>query len=193
MNCITRKKELRTDLLSQRRRITEEQVYVSSKRICDFLYSWQKYQDVNTIMLFLPMKDEPQIQPVFEHAWSLGKRLCIPYLGENYGHMDAVELNSFQDLVPGKFNLLVPGTNELKIVLAKEIDLIIVPAVAYSLDGSRLGMGGGYYDRFLLRAENAIRVGVCWTSYIVEWLPTEAHDEKVDFILTDAGFYSCFK
>lgn len=191
MIAIERKQELRKYLLKQRRMMDKKNIEDKSKKICEFLCSWPSYLAAKTVMLFLSMSDEPQMQAVFQHAWNTGKSVYVPHLLEEYGKMEAAELREFQSLVRGRLNLLVPDPAQIVILSPEKIDLVVVPAVAYQSDGGRLGMGGGYYDRFLPKTTNSIRVGVCWDSHVVAELPDESHDQKVDFLLTETGIRSC--
>jgi 5-formyltetrahydrofolate cyclo-ligase len=69
-------------------------------------------------------------------------------------------------------------------VRPEEIDLIIVPGVAFDRQGFRLGYGGGYYDRFLVRASRAVRIGVAYPEQLVETVWPEGHDQKLHMLVT---------
>lgn len=68
------------------------------------------------------------------------------------------------------------------------LDVVVVPGLAYTRDGRRLGQGGGHYDRLISRlGPHCLTVGACYAEQLVEELPTEAHDRTVDVVVTDAG------
>jgi 5-formyltetrahydrofolate cyclo-ligase len=187
------KKDLRKRLLDKRRKLAENEVRNFSTRIIQTLINSSIYLDAGNIMLYTPFPDEPQIMPVFEDAWSRNKQVGIPHLTETWGIMEAALIESFNDLVPGKFNLLVPDPLKLRIIEADSIDLIVVPGIAFDHEGYRLGMGAGYYDRFLPTAEKAITVGVCWAENIFSEIPKERHDLPMDYLLTEMGILNCKK
>lgn len=187
------KKDFRKRLLDKRRKLPIHDVSDFSAKIIHALLRWDIYIDSRNIMLYTPMPDEPQIMPVFEHAWSSNKLVSIPHLTEKWGIMDAALVDSFVDMVPGKFNLLMPDPLKVRIADSASLDLVVVPGVAFDSEGYRLGMGAGYYDRFLLTAVNAITIGICWAENIISEIPKERHDLPVDYLLTEMGILNCKK
>lgn len=93
-------------------------------------------------------------------------------------------------LTPGKFGILAPKNSPL---LAPEaLDAMLIPGSAFSLNGGRLGMGGGYYDRYLLRVRDDIpRIGVAYHWQIRERLPLLPHDIPMTHLATDRGWFPC--
>jgi len=85
----------------------------------------------------------------------------------------------------------VPNPATLKIQSAEELDLIIVPGSAYDRAGRRLGMGGGYYDRFLPRASRAKFIGAVWQENILEDIPVDEHDQLIDYLVSEEGIFNC--
>jgi 5-formyltetrahydrofolate cyclo-ligase len=185
------KQQLRTELLAQRRKLDENFIITQSDNMGEVLYASPYYQQANIIMLFLSMPDEPQMMNIIEHAWRLGKKVCVPHMQEKFGIMDAAIIKSQQGLVRGRFNLLVPDPTDLTLVDPKLIDLIIVPAVAYDDEGNRLGMGAGYYDRFIPQAPNATCIGAIWSSQIIDKVPTDQYDRPVHYLLTEDAIIQC--
>ena len=92
---------------------------------------------------------------------------------------------SFSELVPGPFNLLEPPYQNPEIDI-KKLDLIFVPGVAFDIKKGRIGYGGGFYDRVLVKTE-AFKIGVAFSFQIFKKLPLEAHDQRVDVIITEKG------
>ena len=73
----------------------------------------------------------------------------------------------------------------------RAIDLILVPGCGFDLEGGRLGRGGGYYDRFLAGQVGVLKVGLCFECQMIDRLPTEAHDQSVDLIVTESRVIDC--
>lgn len=185
------KQELRVEMLAKRRKLDKDFIAVQSDNMAEVLYASPYYQQSNIIMLFLSMPDEPQMMDIIEHTWRLGKTVCVPHMREKFGVMDAAIIRSKEGLVGGRFNLLVPNPTDLQVVDPKLIDLMIVPAVAYDYKGNRLGMGAGYYDRFIPQASQAIRMGAIWSSQIIGNVPAEEYDQPVHYLLEENGIRQC--
>lgn len=185
------KNELRKKILAIRRTMTREEVVAGSDRLQENLCAWPVYQNAKNIMLYLAMPDEPHLDKVISHALAAGKTVCVPHMRETRGLMDAAIITNLDDLVVGQFNLLTPNPATLKILEPSDLDLIIVPGVAFDKTGRRLGMGAGYYDRFLPKAIKADLIGAAWSAQILETVPTDEHDRPVNFLLTEDGIFNC--
>ncbi len=96
------------------------------------------------------------------------------------------------EMSPDCHGISSPLHNKKNSILPTEIDLIFVPAVAFDIFGNRLGQGGGYYDRFLPKCPNAVKIGVCFSCQLSKdlFLVSEL-DEKVDFVITEKGVSEC--
>jgi 5-formyltetrahydrofolate cyclo-ligase len=185
------KKELRTRFLLERRQLDKEVIAAGSDKICGFLREWEYYLRAKTIMLFLSMEDEPQMAGLIAHAWSMNKQVCVPHLRQTFGLMDAAAIESMKDLVHGRLGLLVPKPENLQLVDPAAIDVVVVPGVAFDISGNRLGMGAGYYDRFLPETVNAVRIGVCWQVQVERQLPAGQYDQRVHYVVTEEGIIRC--
>ncbi len=93
-------------------------------------------------------------------------------------------------LVPGVWGIPEPGPEALE-VAPDAIDLVVVPALAVDRTGRRLGQGGGYYDRTLPLCTRALRVAVVLDAQVVDAVPTEAHDARLDAFVTPSGWFDC--
>lgn len=182
---------MRAELLAKRRALTKQFIFTQSDNMAEKLYNWPYYKRAKTIMLFLSMPDEPSMRNIIEHAWQQGKTVCVPHMREQFGVMDAAVIHNMHDLVQGRFNLLVPNPDHLKLIDPELIDIIVVPAVAYDHAGNRLGMGAGYYDRFIPQAAKAVLIGAIWSSQIVAGIPANQYDKKVQYLLTEDGIIHC--
>ncbi len=96
------------------------------------------------------------------------------------------EIRSLDELVPGTWGILEPPENSRKVVPAEEIDLAVVPGLAFDRQFNRLGYGAGYYDRFLPKLKkNAVKAGICYSIQLIDQIPVEAFDIAMDIIVTD--------
>lgn len=148
----------------------------ASSRIREHLFSSKIWQSAQVVYGFSPIPTEPD--------WSgdeLPKDRAFAF-----PRVDGEEMDFFLagDFSVGKFGLREPLGSQL----APPPDLVLVPGLAFSAAGARLGRGGGFYDRWLARHPSVITVGVCFACQLVEHLPDEAHDLQVQCVLTELGF-----
>lgn len=178
------KKYLRPEIKKRLREIPEavfktqcEQLSLKLKGVLD---SFKLNPSKIVIGAFAPMKKEANFLP---HLESYQDSLAFPSFiegGEN--EMEFLK-STYADLIESKdFGLTIKGP--LKDCSKVNPDLVIVPGLAFDSFGARLGRGGGYYDRYL-KDHQGLKVGVALKEQILEKIPTEAHDIKVDVIVSD--------
>jgi 5-formyltetrahydrofolate cyclo-ligase len=142
-------------------------------------------------MFYVAMPDEAQTELLISDALKRGKRVYVPLLGEKYGEMSAAGIASLDELVVGKYGLKMPRRNKIIAVAPDAIDVIVVPGVAFDRSGNRLGMGAGYYDRFFPKTRCDVLLGLAWEFQVVEEVPGEVHDVRMQYLLTEEGFHTC--
>ena len=158
---------------------------MKSNQIKQKLFSLADFKKAKTIAFFYGIKKEVHTVHMIQDALKLGKKVLLPRCVYDKKEMHFLEIKSLNDLEKRKFGLLEPKRRCKKSKL-KEIDIIVVPAVAFSYDGHRLGYGQGYYDRLLKRKEcKAKTIGLCFELQLVKDLPIEKHDVAVDKIVTE--------
>lgn len=137
-----------------------------------------------TVALFAPLPSEPDIEPLWEKA---ARRFCYPrVVGER---IEFAAVRHIADLLPAEWNPKVREPAAAHAIIAPaDIELILVPGLAFTRDGHRLGHGNGYYDRLLAqRNRHAPVLGVCFDLQLVAAIPCEPHDQRVDAIVTESG------
>ena len=110
-----------------------------------------------------------------------GVPVCCPESRE----LTACRIDGFEELEMGHYGIREPNEDLLRPVDGGEIEAILVPAVAFDRRGYRVGYGGGYYDRFLPAAPQAVKIGVAFAAQIIGEVPVDAHDLPVDRIVTE--------
>lgn len=137
------------------------------------------------VALFSPIPTEPNIEPLWQ---IVPRRFCYPRVAQ--GQMEFVAVEKISDLTTSSWHphIREHGLAEAHIVPPAEISAIIVPGLAFTKHGQRLGRGGGYYDRYLASLPPAThKIGVCFSLQIVDSLPIEPHDQKMDLVITEDG------
>ena len=176
-----RKKILRREFLSKRAEIpNDERDRISHSLIKKFLAT-EIFRAAKIIMAYASTPEELQLNELFAACFAEEKILAIPFI-VGKGEMQAVEVPNFDALELGDFNILT--VKHGKFIDPAQIDCVIVPGTAFDVSGGRLGLGGGYYDRFLPLAVNAKKIALAYDFQLVDNLPLEEHDVKIDIILT---------
>ena len=155
-----------------------------SARLCEAIAASAAWQSARMVAVFAPQPREPDVEMLWSRA--AGKSFAYPRVED--GRLDLFRVDSLYELAPGAFGVREPAADPAHAVSPDALDLILVPGVAFTRDGARLGRGGGFYDRLLASfPAHVCKIGVCFDSQIVAELPTESHDQHVDFIATESG------
>lgn len=179
------KREVRNALLHERRAYLNEKRLKGSRQIMQNLADSDLYKNCRTLMCFISTRIEVDTSKIIERAFADGKRVAAPRCVPQTSSMDFYYINSLDDLETLSFNLLEP-MEHCELVSDHSSSLCIVPGLAYSRQGHRIGFGSGYYDRFLADY-NGISCGVIFDEFIRDDLPTEDTDVKVKYIMTETG------
>jgi 5-formyltetrahydrofolate cyclo-ligase len=179
---INEKKAARARVAELAKTLTPAYLSASDAGIRENLLALPEFLAANTLLLYYSIGREPDTRILFNMALKLGKTVALP-LTEPGGEMDARIVRGASDLVV--CGLGIPEPDEHSAGLAPGVlDVIIVPAAAFDRAGYRLGRGGGYYDRYLLRA-NAFSVGLAREKLLQDAVPREAHDMSVRCLITE--------
>jgi 5-formyltetrahydrofolate cyclo-ligase len=182
---------LRRQMLLKRKTISLETVTAGSLSICRQLLSWPVFQQAKTVMGYLAMPGEPHLDNLLIYAIKAGKTVCVPLLSSVYGVMESAAITDFNELIAGRLGVRMPDPSRARILDPSLIDLILTPGVAFDEGGSRLGMGAGYYDRFLTRAPQALRAGISWSGQLVSEVPRAKHDILMQWVVTEDRIINC--
>ena len=155
----------------------------TSAAIVDGLRSWLVPHDYLTVLVFLPMAQEVNLTPLLEDGAPI--RFVATRTPERAGDLSVHELGG--PLEVHRFGFLQPHSSA-PVVSPDEVDIALLPGLAFDLFGNRLGRGAGYFDR-LLRAtrRNAKHLGVVPTALVVDRLPTDRHDIPMEYLATEEG------
>lgn len=188
-----KKKELRKKVQELRDAIDLEQRKALSAHVAENLWSIPEFAAAKTVLFFISFRSEVDTVPMIRRALGEGKRVLLPYTIPDNREMVASEVLDFDaDLELGNYDIMEPREESVRPVLPGDIDVIVMPGVAFDRDGRRLGYGGGYYDRFLDRCEpRCLRVAPCFDLQVVEEVPSADHDHRVHVIVTERRIIDC--
>ena len=173
------KKELRRAIREQKRAMTEEEIFSRSQRLGEMFLATAAYQNAKTIYGYLPYNQEVRTVPILQRALNDGKQVAVPKI---YG--DTMRFLYLTDLSKVEKNAMgIPEPIADEPVAEDETALVLMPGVAFTKTGDRMGYGGGFYDRFLSAEPNHPTIALCYDFQIVESLPTEEFDIPVDLVL----------
>ena len=184
MDLPAEKRRLRREIIAQRRAMPEEVRAAKSAAVIARVLGSAAWQDAETVFLYVGTGWELDTRPLILAALSAGKQVAVPLCGEN-GRMTARRITALSDLIPGAYGIPEPAP-DAPLLLPEETDLAIIPAVCFDRDGYRLGRGGGYYDRYCPKVRG-LRMGLSFTDYVLDAVPREAHDCRVQQIITEEG------
>jgi len=180
------KAELRKYILSLRAGLREEERREKSAAIGERLFALEEFRAAATVLFFVGFGSEVQTLAMIGEALLQGKRIAVPKVGSDKKDLELRELKDPRaQLRPGTMGILEPDET-CPLVPLEEIDLIIVPAVAWDEKDYRLGYGGGFYDRLLARAGSISRVGIGFDCQVVAEVPHAQHDVGVEVLITES-------
>jgi 5-formyltetrahydrofolate cyclo-ligase len=163
-----------------------------SQRICETFMALPEYAAARTVLFYLDVRSEVRTRHTLPAALQTGKRIVVPYCVKD--ELELFLLTSPDELAVGMYKILEPRP-ELRVLPEKrvapaELDLIMVPGVAFDRRGARMGHGFGYYDRLLQHARpDAPLVALAFECQLFPEVPTQPHDVFMDKIITEQAVY----
>ena len=175
------KASIRALLRSRLRGLTPEEREAASAELRRRIQGLPEWPSARRVAFFHPRHDEPDLLPLLEECWRLGKETALPGwdpVSEDYVFR---RISHWGELRTGPFGIREPSS-VCRVVALESLDLVFVPGIGFTADGRRLGRGRGFYDRLLL-AFHGFSCGVCFDGQLVEWIPVEAHDVPMQRVL----------
>ena len=180
------KATIRKKIIETRNRCSDEDIIKNSKKIKTKLFSLKEFKKAKTVMFFVSFGKEVNTHEMIKQALN-NKTVAVPVVKNN--KLLISKIDRFEDL--DKLNKYkIPEPSKIKGVDISDIDLVIVPGVAFDCEGYRVGYGKGYYDRFLNDFEK-LKIALAFECQIVKVCPKEDHDVIVDKIITEKRVIKC--
>ena len=189
MHAAQQKAALRQRVRNALRNLAPADRQAGSIQACTRLRQEPVWRQATSVLLYAPLPDELDVLPLLQEALLAGKQVALPRfdpVGNSY--LACEVLNPDDDLQVGQYGIREPRAN-CPVVRLNRLDFVLVPGVAFAMDGRRLGRGKGVYDR-LLTAVRGSKCGAAFDEQIVDDLPMEPHDIRLDCILTPTRWWS---
>lgn len=186
------KAEIRTRILEKRKNLTEDEVAAKSEAILQKVLKTPEYMEADNLLLYADYNHEVMTRGIFEDAIMRKKRVYFPKSDGLTNSMIFYQTVSVKQLEKGFMGIPEPKENtQLCYKFNPDEDtLVILPGVAFDTRGFRLGYGKGFYDKFLSSRRQLSTMALAFACQIVEELPSEEHDIKMDKIVTEEIIYS---
>ena len=166
----------------QKQMHTPEQLAALSDEVTDRLLWDAHLRQAETVLAYHALADEVNTERLLEWLLAEGKTVLLPRVtGEE--SMELCRYTGPQDLLPGFFSISEPTGEPYPPSSYSDIDLAIIPGMAFDLQGNRLGRGKGYYDRLLPQLSRAWRIGLCFPFQKLPGIPADAHDIKMHHVI----------
>lgn len=188
MKCGVNKSEIRAQMVAALRSARRDDAgrRSASEAICAAIRRHAAWTDARLIAAFFPLPSEPQIAPLWESAGSHG--FCFPRVRGT--DVELIRIDDPDLLRRADWKLALDELAASPIVAPDAVDLFLVPGLAFTAAGLRLGRGGGYYDRLLSRrAPASTALGVCFHKLLIAHIPHEPHDQSVTAVITERGTF----
>ncbi|HEY4951801.1 MAG TPA: 5-formyltetrahydrofolate cyclo-ligase [Verrucomicrobiae bacterium] len=177
------KAALRKKVRSELKNLMPEKRKGDSEKLCAKLKEQSFWKNAAAVLFFAPLPEEIDLWPLLEETLAAGKTVTLPRFDPAEKSYVAGRVQNLRtEIIPGQFGIREPSAGSIEIPLT-QLDLILVPGVAFDRHGHRLGRGQGFYDR-LLEKFRGIKCGIAFAEQVVEAVPVETRDVKMDFILT---------
>lgn len=186
------KRIIRRETLQKRDSIAKDLKAEKDISILQRIIMLPEFSDAKTILFYASFRSEADTMDMIKLSLHLGKLAVLPRVCKKEHILKLYEIKNMDELARGYMWILEPSVDEVRLRKLSDIDLVIIPGAAYDTHGNRLGYGAAYYDKLLAAPERKIPIiAPAYEEQIVEKIPAEPHDIKIDMIVTDKRVIRC--
>lgn len=182
-----KKDDLRKTGKLKRKELSLQEVLEKSNKAADIFINSELYQKANVMMLYYPLGNETDTSYILKKALSDKKTVLYPITDINTNEITPIIVNSETRFEKGVYSVFEPTE---KTVYNGEIDVILVPGIAFDKRGFRVGFGKGCYDRFL-KMTDTVKIGFCYDFQIDDEIDNDSFDIKMDILVSESGMIVC--
>jgi 5-formyltetrahydrofolate cyclo-ligase len=169
-------------MLERRNRLTCQEIAKRSKSIQGFVINSKEFLQAKVVGAYFALGSEVTTELIIKRAKTVGKKIALPRVEED--NIIFYELSSIKSLIRGRFGIMEPPPYGQM----SDIDILVVPGIAFDKKGNRLGYGKGYYDR-LLSSKRTFSIGLAYSFQLLENLPYDRYDKRLDAIASEDGLH----
>ena len=173
--------------IAARKALPEEVRTAANAALCARIAALPCFQQARNILFYAAFGGEADLSALADEVRRLGKSAAYPVCGEHFTLTAAVPGPDGWET--GAYGIRTPIPERSALLAPEELDLVLVPCTAFDAACRRVGMGKGYYDRYLPRCANAVRLGIAFEAQRVPCAAVEEHDLRLDGFITEGGIY----
>ncbi len=181
------KDEIRAAAMRERRALLHDDIIKKSRAISTRLMPF--LENADTVMCYIAAFNEPRTADIIQRLYDTGKRIVVPVSDTSTCTIHPSYLSSPDRLIKGGYG--IPEPMEFIPADVDDIDISIIPGIAFDRSGMRIGFGKGYYDRFLADFRGT-KIGLCYEFQLYSSIPCDSHDIPMDIIITEGNIYNDF-
>ncbi|MDP3560617.1 MAG: 5-formyltetrahydrofolate cyclo-ligase [Legionellaceae bacterium] len=180
------KERIRQTCLCTRRGLSTEEQFAASNKICVQIQGVKQYQQAKAIALYSPIHGEIDLSDLL-HDQNKQKIFCFPIMHDKA--LSFLPTLTTTPFIKNKLGILEPDVSPVLAVTLMQLDIIFLPLVAFDMHGTRIGMGGGYYDRLLAERTNPLLIGVAYEFQKQPFIQPDPWDVNLDGVITEKQIY----
>lgn len=171
-----------------RRALPESVRDAASRALCQRVQETEAFRSARRILLYAAFGTEADLSVLADAARQMGKQVAYPICGEDFSLTAAVPGPDGWEI--GQYGIRTPILERAELLAPEQLDLVLVPCTAFDADCFRVGMGKGYYDRYLPRCKHAVKIGIAFGVQRVEHAAVDLYDQRLDAFATERGIYT---
>ena len=184
---MSEKAALRKGLLKKRQELSPYDQVRAALKATEFIRNLPEWKEARKVLLYWPVRGELDVRPLVQELWDRGAVVLLPRCRpKEAGVMDICQTTCKSDLCCGMYSIMEPS-DSCAIIDSVDPDIALIPGVGFDREGRRLGVGGGYYDRVLVREDmqNALTIGMAYDFQMLEHVPAEEWDIPMKAVCTN--------
>ncbi len=183
------KQEIRKKILEQRKSLAQSEYKLLSRAVIRNLFLLREFKTAKILHTYAASKyNEVDTLEMIVECMSQSKKIIVPIADFHSKTMTHSVLHSVNDLQKNAFGILEPA--KIDLYCENDFDVVLVPVAACDEKGNRIGFGGGFYDKFLNNVQSP-KIGLAFEFQIISEIPSEEHDQRLDFIISERRILSC--
>jgi 5-formyltetrahydrofolate cyclo-ligase len=182
-----KKASIRTDMIKMVGALSEDDFKEKTRQVEERLFDFANFIEAKIPLLYMNLPHEVPTQRILEWCFAQNKIVVLPAFGKEKRTMTLMKIDDIEkDLRPGPRGVLEPNPERCKRVPIDQVDIAVIPGIAFDEKGGRIGSGHGYYDRLIPKlAVTTRKVSLIFEDHIIPQVPMESHDKYVDIVITD--------